>query len=129
MKNSRKTDEAATTRKGCERTKRSAGSRAAGGWTRRKLVQWATARVLTSELQRLKKEGTDIRAYAERQRHDITMLKIDVERLKEDNKNLLEGGRRWRVEAVKLHKMKEAVESAIAQASNDPSSATPEVKP
>ena len=94
---------------------------AASGWTRRELVQWATARVLTSELERLKKEGTDIRAYAERQRHEITMLKIDVERLKEDNKNLLEGGRRWRVEAVKLHKMKEAVESAIAQASNDAS--------
>ena len=94
-------------------------SSSARGSARRELIRWATARVLTSELQRLKKEGTDIKDYAQRQRHEITCLTFEVERLKEDNKNLLEGGRRWREDAVRLHKMKVAVESAIAQASND----------
>ena len=90
----------------------------ANGSTRRTLMTWALARVKTSELQRCKNEGTDIRALAEKGRSENNGLTFEVERLKAELDRCNEGLRRWREEAVRMHKFKDAVENAIAQASN-----------
>ena len=93
--------------------KAGAGLAAASGSTRRELMAWAIGNVSTAHLRRLKSEGKNICQLIAELRSEKFSVEFELERLQKDHEGLRGGHKRWREEAVMLHRVREILEAFI----------------
>jgi len=93
--------------------KAEAGFAAATGSTRRELMTWAIGNVSTTNLRRLKSEGKNICQLIAELRSEKFSVEFALERLQKDHEGLRRGHKRWREEAVMLHRVREILEAFI----------------
>jgi hypothetical protein len=93
--------------------KAGAGLAAAHGSTRRELMTWAIGNVSTAHLRRLKSEGKNICQLIAELRSEKFSADFALERLQKDHEGLRGGHKRWREEAVMLHRVREILEAFI----------------